>query len=139
MTTHGVTLPELLLGLTLSGIVAGITAPRLVRWPDRMAVEASTAATRDLLDQARTAAIRLARPVGILDSAGALRIRTTIDTTPITLRTRQLDPGVTIRGLDRPLGFGPHGLAIGVANRTITIERGRISREIVVSRLGRLR
>lgn len=139
MTNHGVTLLELLLGLTLFGIVGGITAPRLVAWPDRIAVEATTATTRDLLDQARTAAIRLARPVGIQDSVGALWIVTDSDTTSVILRARPIEAGIGLTGLDRPLRFGAHGLAIGAANRTIRIQRGRIVRDIVVSRLGRIR
>lgn len=139
MTNHGVTLLELILGLALFGIVVGITAPRLAGWPDRIAVEATVATTRDLLDQARTAAIRLARPVGIQDSVGALWVLADIDTTSVTLRLRPIAAGIGLTGLDRPLRFGAHGLAIGAANRTIRIQRGRIVREIVVSRLGRIR
>lgn len=139
MTNHGVTLLELVLGLTLLGIVAGITAPRLVAWPDRIAVEATAAATRSLLDQARTAAIRLARPVGIQDSAGIVRIMADLDTTRVTLHERPIEAGIGLTGLDRALRFGAHGLAIGAANRTIRIQRGRIVRDIVVSRLGRIR
>lgn len=138
MTNHGVTLLELLLCLALCGIVGGITAPRMVAWPDRIAVEATVATTRTLLDQARTAAIRLARPVGILDSAGVLQLITVADTT-ITLRRRPIAAPIGITGLSRPLSFGAHGLAIGAANRTIRVQRGRIVREIIVSRLGRIR
>ncbi len=139
MTNHGVTLLELALVLTLLGIVGGILAPRLASWPDRIAVEGTAATTRDLLDQARTAAIRLARPVGVLDSAGALRVVTDVDTAAVTLRALPIATGIRLTGLDRRVSFGAHGLATGLANRTIRIQQGAVVRDIVISRLGRIR
>lgn len=139
MPRRGMTLIELVLGLALLGILAGIATPRLLAWHDRIAVEATGATTRALLDEARATAIMLARPVELHMVSGVFTITTSLDTTMLVLRERAIDPMMSVTGLTRPLGFGAHGLAIGAANRTIRIEQGRIARDIVISRLGRIR
>ncbi len=46
---------------------------------------------------------------------------------------------VTIAPADYSIVYGPDGLPVGAGNVTIVLSRGTTSRQIVVSRLGRLR
>lgn len=139
MQRHGFTLIELLLVVAIGAVIAGMAVPRIVTWRDRLLLANEAGQARALLDRARGAAIRLDRPVSVAESAGVVRVVTAFESRPAALAGHTLAPGTTLGGLERPISFGPLGLAIGAANRTLVLRRGSARRKVIVSRLGRIR
>jgi prepilin-type N-terminal cleavage/methylation domain-containing protein len=112
---RGTTLPELLLVLTIMGILGTIAIPRTVRWRDRTSV--------------RSAA---------LDTVAAtLTVRSYSDT--IARRNLASSHGVTLSASRDSMAYTPNGLGYGASNLTIVVRRGLAAESIFVSRLGRVR
>jgi Tfp pilus assembly protein FimT len=136
----GVLLIELLLGMVLAALLAAIATPQLVAL-------ANTGAARDeiyrlvmALDAARGAAVRLDVVATLTLTDSSYRVTAVVGTDAIT-PWQQPGPrfrGVTLSGTGQPIAFGPDGLAMGVANRTITVGKGDAIRRVVISKYGRL-
>jgi hypothetical protein len=47
--------------------------------------------------------------------------------------------GVTLTGPIRPLVFSPLGITLGLSNATFVLGRGGASRQVIISRYGRVR
>lgn len=137
---RGTTLPELLLALTLLAILALLAVPRVVAAHDAALVREELFRLIATLDRARGEAVRLASPVTLtLADSGYSMISSRGDSTDAAWqgpgpRLR----GVTLSGAGAPLRFGASGLATGVANRTLILQRGGVTRRAVLSRLGRI-
>jgi len=138
--SRGVTLPELLLALVVVGLLSLIALPRLAAVTSATALRHEATQLVAALDAARTTAIRVGAPstLSLSDSSyivvGGLpgdSVRTWRIPGPATR-------GVQLSGAGGPIRFGAAGLAIGVANRTLTLTRGGSSRRVVLSRLGRI-
>lgn len=138
---HGVTLLELLVVLSLAGLLTALAAPSLIAAADRGAVRMGLAQLRGAHDEARMAAVT-GDGIAILTVASdsvALRIVQHGDT---LLRWQRVGPrslGVTLAGPARTFRFAPSGLPIGAANATLTLTRNGVTGRLVVSRLGRMR
>ncbi|PYP42167.1 MAG: hypothetical protein DMD43_03890 [Gemmatimonadetes bacterium] len=121
---RGVTLMELLLVLVIVGLLAGVVVPGAGARADRLAVEHQAAR---LLTAYRAAWL------------------TAIDSTPETIgATRRERPGpaaadVALQSPPHTTVFAPNGIAMGLANARHVLARGRAVRQVVVSRLGRVR
>ncbi|MES2305299.1 MAG: GspH/FimT family pseudopilin [Gemmatimonadota bacterium] len=137
---RGVTLPELLVALVLIGLLACIGVPRIAAVRDGIRVREEALRLLAALDQARGAAIRIGSDTRLtLADSGYFIVATPADSQVELWRA----PGpagnsVQLTGSGAPLLFGPAGLAVGASNRTLVLTSGRVSRKVVISRLGRI-
>jgi prepilin-type N-terminal cleavage/methylation domain-containing protein len=137
---RGVTLVELLIVLVLTGMLALVAAPRLMALRDALALRDETVRLVAALDAARGAAIRLGGTVG-LTLADTGYVVTALAAQPQFVAWSAPGPqarGQQLAGAGSTIAFGAAGLAVGAANRTLTLSRGSVSRRVVVSRLGRV-
>ncbi|MCC7054902.1 MAG: prepilin-type N-terminal cleavage/methylation domain-containing protein [Gemmatimonadaceae bacterium] len=134
----GFTLPELLLVLCVSAILAGIAAPALIGMRDRITVRLAAADAARTLADARSVALTAARRTAVrIDSAaGTLTVIAGADTIS-TLRLESY--GVELRTTRDSIAFGPTGIGWGAATATITLRRGSATTALAVSRIGRIR
>jgi prepilin-type N-terminal cleavage/methylation domain-containing protein len=141
MNRHGITLIELLLALTLAGLLAGLAYPRIGAAMDRLAVERTA---QDLVVahlRARTLAMVRSRIALLYVTADSLYIAT-VEGSDTLLRWRgtgAAQQGVLLSGPARPIVFAPSGVTFGVSNGTYVFERGQAQRRVIVSRWGRVR
>ncbi|MDX2263225.1 MAG: GspH/FimT family pseudopilin [Gemmatimonadales bacterium] len=138
--SRGVTLPELLLALVVVGLLSLIALPKLAAVTSANALRHEATQLVAALDAARTAAIRVGGPSTLTLSDSSY---TVVGGLPgDSLRAWRIPGpatrGVQLMGAGGPIRFGASGLAIGVANRTLTLTRGGSSRRVVLSRLGRI-
>lgn len=138
---RGVTLLDLLLALTLLGILLLLGMVRLGPLVDAARTRTTAARLLGALEAARGAAMRLGTPATLELSAARWTVRAVVagDTIVAWGGESHAAEGVTLGGAGAPIRFGPAGLTVGVANRTFTLERGTARRTIVLSRLGRVR
>ena len=129
---------------TVAGIV-GILAAQLVRTAateaDRVRVTVSQGAVLEAYRDARAAATALGRPAEVVVGTDSIVVRSvgTTDTIVLSRRPGPAAAGVTISPATHLSRYGPDGLGMGVGNATIRLARGLVTRQLVVSRLGRIR
>ena len=134
----GFTLPEVLLVLTITAIVAATALPALLGMRDRITVRIAAVDAARAVADARGIALTAARrtAVRIDQYANTLTVVSGAD----TLRTLHLSEyGVRMRTTRDSIAFGPTGIGWGAATATITLSRGNASTALAISRLGRVR
>ena len=142
---RGVTLAELLTGIVIIAIIAGLGIPNAMALGDRLAVERQAAAVMHGYQRARLAALTSLQPARLTVRADRTTVYLLLDrsgTRDSILAWDAPGPaseGVMLRSSPGPVTIVPSGIAIGVGNGRYVLERGRISRSLVASRLGRLR
>lgn len=139
MRPRGTTLLELLLVLVLTSLLTAIGLPRLGGWRDRQAARAGAALVATMLDRGRSTAIRLARPVEVAHRAGLIEVVALLDTGRTLTVTRGVPTGLVVSGLDRAVQFGGDGLGVSASNRTVVVQARAHRRQVIISRLGRIR
>ena len=141
---HGSTLIEILVVLVVIGLVAGMVVPGAGAHADRLLVEHEAARLVAAYREAWLTA-RARQCLAILRVTGdSLAIRTVsgagaADTALAWLAPGPAAAGVALRSPPHTSVFGPDGVAMGLANARHVLTRGRASRSVVVSRLGRVR
>ncbi|MES3035750.1 MAG: prepilin-type N-terminal cleavage/methylation domain-containing protein [Gemmatimonadota bacterium] len=134
----GFTVPELLIVLAVTAILAGITLPAMLGMRDRITVRLAAVDAARALADARSAALVAARRTAVHIDARTNTL--TVYAGTDTLRTLHLDEyGVTLATTRDSIAFGPTGIGWGAATATITITRGRASTALAISRIGRIR
>jgi prepilin-type N-terminal cleavage/methylation domain-containing protein len=141
---RGVTLFELVVVLAIVGILAGLVAPGAASLADRLAVEHEAGR---LLVAYRTAWLtaRMQQRLAILRiTPDSLAIRTVSgagapDTVLTWLAAGPSAAGVLLQSPAHTAVFAPNGVAMGLSNTRHVLVRGRATRDVVVSRLGRVR
>ncbi|HEV8355295.1 MAG TPA: prepilin-type N-terminal cleavage/methylation domain-containing protein [Gemmatimonadales bacterium] len=141
---RGLTLVELAVTLVIIGLLAGVLVPGAGAHADRLAVEHEaarlltayraawlTATVRQRLALLRVTPDSLA--IHTVSGAGAA------DTALAWLAPGPLAAGVSLRSPPETAVFGPDGIAMGLTNGRHILVRGRAVREVVISRLGRVR
>lgn len=135
----GVTLLEVGVTITLIGVLAGLSFPRLGGYRDRIAVDAAATSAMSLLATARHAALRRA-------GFSAMRLDTTTAVILVLVGTDTIEQrllgeihGVSLSTTRDSIAWAPSGLGYGAANTQIIIRRGAAADTIAVSRLGRAR
>lgn len=141
---RGFTLVELLVVLLVAGLLAGMVVPGAASLGDRLAVEHE--ATRMLVAyRSAWLTARVHQRLALLRiTPDSVAIRTVAyagapDTVLVSVAPGPSQGGVTLRSAAHTAVFGPDGLGMGVSNTTHVLERGRVTRRVVVSRLGRVR
>lgn len=137
----GTTLVELLIVIAVLAALAALAAPSL---PRLLAGAYTERAAREL-----TAAHRVARFTAIMQSRPALlavfpeslvvRVLRESDTITVWRAAGPAALGVSLEGPGYPLAFAPTGMPRGLANATYRLQRGATRRQVIISRLGRLR
>jgi prepilin-type N-terminal cleavage/methylation domain-containing protein len=136
---RGVTLIELLLVLTVTGLLLGIVLPRFATLADGLAVEQEA--------QHLVGAHRRSRMTALLESR---EILLTIAPESLVIRLGSAGPeswrasgpaavGVALAGGAKQIVVSPVGITTGLSNATFQLTRGDAHRVVVVSRLGRTR
>ena len=135
----GFTLVELLIVLTISGIVLAIAVPRARGGLDRVVVRSAATDVRATLGLARTLALAGHAIIVVeVDSArGILRIRRGAEV--LVTRAVEQAHGVAVRATRDSLAYDPYGLGRGASNLSVLIWRGTAAETVFVSRMGRIR
>jgi type IV fimbrial biogenesis protein FimT len=147
----GVTLLELLFGLAIVALLAGMAAPGLLSSSRATAVRVAAYDLMAGLQQARANSILESQPGVLCPSAGAGCLGANVPARAWMsflevggdrreLRRHVLPAGVIVRASRTPLRFWPTALAASPATLTICDERGVApARAIVISQSGRAR
>ena len=136
---RGTTLPELIVVLTVVGVLATIAVGRIDTLRDRMSVRAAATETVATFALARRWSVSRAMRTAIaIDSASSsLIVRSYTDT--IAHRRLASSHGVSLSATRDSMAYAPNGLGYGASNLSIVVRRGATADTIVVSRLGRVR
>lgn len=138
---HGISLIELLVVLTMIGLLSLVVLPATGALRDRLIVESAARAIVDAHVRARLLAVT-ERRVMLLDlGVDSLVLRARISPVDSTVRWRHSGPaadGVTAVGMPWRVQVAPSGIPFGVANNSYTLTRGSARRQVVVSRYGRI-
>lgn len=138
---HGVTLIELIFGLVVLGLLSGAAMPAVMGMRDRYTVQAVAAAIAGAHNRARIRAVLEGQVTELEVRADSLILRVGTGGTATTVWSA---PGPVASGGSMPssariLSFAPSGVTLGFANATFVVTRGTARRQVVVSRLGRVR
>ena len=133
------TLLELMISLTIVGVLCGIAVPKIGSQLDRIAVHGAARDIRTLLAIARTRAIGGARPTAVhfRSSDSSVVLRRGDD----TLQRRALGQiyGVSVRATRPFTAYGVNGLGIAGANLSVALRRRTMAETVFISREGRVR
>lgn len=138
---RGMTLPELALAMALAGLLVMIGLPKYREALDRIAVDRTAYALVAAHHRARITAILESRPsfLQFTSDSVVIRLRRGARTVPHWRMPGPAARGVALSGPSKSLMFSPTGVAMGFANGTWVLRRGRALRKVITSRLGRAR
>jgi prepilin-type N-terminal cleavage/methylation domain-containing protein len=133
------TLLELVVVLTLVGLLMGLAAPRFSAMRDGASVRAAVADLAADFSIARQSAItrRIAVAVVLDTTAGTVELRSSAGS--ISRRQLRALYGIVLRSNRDSTVYDSRGIGYGVSNLTVTVRRGSIVDTLTMSRLGRLR
>ena len=136
---RGYALVELLLVLVLLAMLTAFGWPRLASIADAQA--AARAADRVALAHRRARMLALAhgRPMLLVLRDDSLVVRWRDSTGTAWQAAGPGADGAALEPAADSLAYAPNGFAIGVANGSYRVRRGRAAAEVLVSRLGRVR
>lgn len=137
--SRGFTLFELVLVLSLIGILTSLAVPGVARARDRGAVHGATSALVSALADARHQALRWQRRTAIRfdTAAGSAVVHAGVDTlSRLALRTLFQ---VSLDATRDSIAFYPTGLGYGAANTRLIVARGVFAETVTVSRAGRVK
>lgn len=137
----GVTLIELLFALVITGLLAAAATPAVSGLRDRYLVSAAAQAIANAHNRARIQAVLQSKVVDLELRPDSMFIRISTGGTPAILWS-EIGPsrnGVSLGSPSRILSFAPTGITLGFANASFVLTRGSARRQVIVSRLGRVR
>ena len=136
---RGITLIELLLVLSVTGLLFGIVLPRFATVADGLAVEQAAQHLVGAQRRARMTAILESRQAVLTIAPESLVIRLGSGG-PVSWRASgPVSEGVALAGGATQIVFSPVGITTGLSNASFQLTRGNAHRTVVVSRLGRAR
>ena len=138
---RGFTLIELLLALVIAGVVFLIALPSVSDQRDRLLVEQAAYEIASAHTRARLTAVVEGRLALLTVRDDSLRLDV-VDGTDTLVRWAEAGPranGVLMTTGSRTIPFAPIGVSVGLANATYSLNRGGRSRQVIVSRYGRVR
>jgi prepilin-type N-terminal cleavage/methylation domain-containing protein len=132
---------EMLVALAVAGMMASVGVTSLARFADRARVETAAATLLTAYRRAQGVARAWNRVAELVVAEDSLVIRTGGPGGPSVVwrGPGPLQSGVTLSPTVHVSAFGPSGLGMGAANVTHVLSRGGVRRQLVVSRLGRVR
>lgn len=138
---HGVSVTEVLIVVVLIGLMTMIAAPRLDRAMAGIVVDAEAHRIASAHMRARMMAITGSRVMllGIAPESLWISEVAGTDTSRAWTGPGPAAAGAALSGPSHPLRFTPLGITFGVANGTWRVTYRGASRDVVVSRLGRVR
>jgi prepilin-type N-terminal cleavage/methylation domain-containing protein len=138
---HGVTLIELVFVLVVLGLLSSAAVPVVTGLRDRYFVQAVAATIAGAHNRARIRAVLEGQVTELEVRADSLILRVSSGATPTPVWSAPgpLASGVSMSSAARTLSFAPSGVTLGFANATFVVSRGAARRQVVVSRLGRVR
>jgi prepilin-type N-terminal cleavage/methylation domain-containing protein len=139
MSNRGFTIIEVVIVMTIAGLLSAITISRAGGFIDRIEVHGASMEAESMFSRARHIAIAHAAPT-ILDIdpvTSTLSIRGQAE----VLSTRDLRAahGVNVDTNRTSITYSPIGVGYGAANFTMVLSRGRAADTLYISRLGRVR
>lgn len=137
----GVTLIELILALVITGLIAAAAMPAVGSLRDRYLVGAAAQEIAGAHNRARIQAVLQSSVVDLEVRPDSLLIRLPLPGGPTPLWS-QVGParnGVALGSPARTLSFAPTGVTVGFANASFVLTRGSARRQVIISRLGRVR
>jgi len=138
---RGLTVIEMLLALAVLGLLVGLAFGTAGRWADRARVELATAQLLDAYRRTQSVARAWGRPAELVVTADSLVVRAVwhAESTEVWRGPGPARAGVLLTPGVHVTQFLPSGMASGIANVTHLLVRGAARRQVVVSRLGRIR
>ncbi len=141
---RGATLLELVVVLAIIGVLAGVVAPGTSLLADRVTVEHEAARILSAYRSAWLTARMQHRLVLLRITADSLAIRIVLTAGAAETTLTWVTPGPAVAGValtspSHTTVFAPDGVAMGLSNTTHKLEKGGAKRQVVVSRLGRVR
>ena len=138
---RGMTLIELAIVLVIMGLLASAAGPSVAGMRDRYLVTSVAGTVANAHNRARIHAVLTGATTELEVRADSLIVRSIIasDTTIVWAAPGPLSQGIAMGGGPRVLQFAPTGVTMGFANATFVLTRGSGHRQVVVSRLGRVR
>ena len=133
------TLPELLLVVALGSVLLGVAIPRLSAVLDRIEVSAAANHVAAAHRRARLMAATQGLVAVLSVDPLALTIRRRGATAPLWSEAGPAARQVSLAGPVRQFTFSPEGFSLGLSNATLRLTRGRATRTVIISRLGRVR
>lgn len=136
---RGFTLIEIVIVVTIAGLLSAITLARAGGFIDRIEVHGATMEVESMFSRARHIAIaRGAQTTLDIDPArSTISIRGSNEV--LSSRDVAATHGVDIDANRTSITYSPIGVGYGASNFTMTLSRGRAADTIYVSRLGRVR
>ncbi len=134
------TLPETGLVLALMSILTLSVVRGAAATADRAAVAEVQGAVVQAYRIAQSSARTLGMPVELRLGPDSIVVRAQgPDTQTLQRRPGPGAFGVALTPAAAAMAYGPDGLAVGAGNLTIVLVRGAVTRQIIISRLGRVR
>ena len=128
------------IALAVFGIVAGLAAPRIARWIDRVAVLRAESEVASFYNRVRMAAVYRSARVRVVFTSDSLAAF--LEGDGDTLIARAPGPrrhGVALDASRSVIRLYPNGLGLGGANTKLVLQRGAAADSLTISRLGRLK
>jgi Tfp pilus assembly protein FimT len=135
----GVTLAELLVVVTIMGVLLGVAVLRIGGAADQTAARSAVAEAAAAFNGARETAVTHRASVAVYIDTARARLEVRWDSVVILSRDLRAVYGVLISATRDSMAYDPQGRGIGAANLSLTARRGRAADTLFVSRLGRVR
>ncbi len=136
---RGATLMELVLTMTVLGVLTSIAVPRAASLVDRISVRGATQDVVLALGTARAASSRRGAYASFVADTRTGHLRVVSGGETLLERDLLHTRGVRLEASRESVTFAPGGLGWGAANTTVIVTRGARSDTVVMSRLGRVR
>lgn len=136
---RGATLAELLITLSILGVLTSIAVPRVSQLADRVSVKGAAQDVVVTLATARAAAGRRGAYTSFVADPRTGHLRVVSGGEVLLERDLQRTRGVRLEASRESVTFAPGGLGWGAANTTVIVSKGTRSDTVVMSRLGRVR
>jgi Tfp pilus assembly protein FimT len=136
---RGATIAELVISLTVLGVLTSIAVPRAASLVDRVSVRGAAQDVVLAIAAARAAAARRGAYASFVADPRTGRLRVVSGGETLLERDVLRTRGVRLEASRESVTFSPGALGWGAANTTVIVSRGARSDTIVMSRLGRVR